>query len=38
MLATLGPVFDTLLVCTCTALVILLAGNWQSRGISLGLR
>lgn len=32
MLATLGPVFDTLLVCTCTALVILLAGNWQSPG------
>ena len=32
MLATLGPVFDTLIVCTCTALVILLAGNWQSPG------
>jgi len=32
MLATLGPVFDTLVVCTCTALVILLAGNWQSPG------
>ena len=32
MLATLGPVFDTLVVCTCTALVIPLAGNWQSPG------
>ena len=32
ILATLGPVFDTLVVCTCTALVILLAGNWQSPG------
>ena len=32
MVATLGPIFDTLLVCTCTALVILLAGNWQSPG------
>jgi AGCS family alanine or glycine:cation symporter len=30
MLATLGPIFDTLVVCTCTALVILLAGDWQS--------
>ena len=32
MVATLGPIFDTLLVCTCTALVILLAGEWQSPG------
>ena len=32
MVATLGPIFDTLLICTCTALVILLAGNWQSPG------
>ena len=32
MLATLGPVFDTLLVCTCTAIVILLSGNWQQPG------
>ena len=32
MLATLGPVFDTLIVCTCTAIVILLSGNWQSPG------
>ena len=29
MVATLGPIFDTLLVCTCTALVILLAGGWH---------
>ena len=32
MLATLGPVFDTLVVCSCTAIVILLAGEWQSPG------
>ena len=32
MLATLGPIFDTLIVCTCTAIVILLSGNWQSPG------
>jgi AGCS family alanine or glycine:cation symporter len=32
VLATLGPVFDTLIVCTCTAVVILLSGNWQSPG------
>ena len=32
MLATLGPVFDTLVVCTCTAIVILLSGNWQQPG------
>ena len=32
MVATLGPIFDTLLICTCTALVILLAGEWQSPG------
>ncbi|MEO0438264.1 MAG: alanine/glycine:cation symporter family protein [Pseudomonadota bacterium] len=35
LVAMLGPVFDTLLVCTCTALVVLLAGDWQSpNGIS----
>ncbi|MEQ9452740.1 MAG: amino acid carrier protein, partial [Pseudomonadales bacterium] len=28
MVAMLGPVFDTLLICTATAVVILLAGNW----------
>jgi len=32
LVATLGPVFDTLLVCTCTALVILLAADWQAPG------
>ena len=32
MLATLGPVFDTLIVCSCTAVVILLAGAWQTPG------
>ena len=32
MLATLGPVFDTLVVCSCTAIVILLTGEWQSPG------
>ena len=32
LVATLGPVIDTLLVCTCTALVILLSGLWQSPG------
>ena len=32
MLATLGPVFDTLIVCTCTAIVILLCGHWQQPG------
>jgi AGCS family alanine or glycine:cation symporter len=26
----LGPVIDTLIVCTCTALVILVTGVWQS--------
>jgi len=32
MLATLGPVFDTLIVCSCTAVVILLAAEWQTPG------
>lgn len=32
LVATLGPVFDTLVVCTCTAVVILLAGQWQAPG------
>jgi len=32
LVATLGPVFDTLIVCTCTAVVILLAGDWQAPG------
>lgn len=32
LVATLGPVFDTLVVCTCTALIILLAGDWRTPG------
>ena len=32
LLAALGPIIDTLIVCTCTALVILLAGDWQAPG------
>lgn len=32
LVAMLGPVADTLLMCTCTAIVILLAGNWQNPG------
>ncbi len=34
----LGPIIDTLIVCTCTALVILISGVWQSgddNGVSL---
>lgn len=30
LVAMLGPVIDTLVVCTCTALVILISGVWQS--------
>jgi len=30
--AMTGPVIDTLIVCTCTALMILLTGVWQSGG------
>ena len=29
MVAMLGPVIDTLIVCTCTALAILVTGAWQ---------
>lgn len=32
LVAMLGPIVDTLLVCTCTAVVILLTGNWQNPG------
>jgi AGCS family alanine or glycine:cation symporter len=32
LVAMMGPVADTLVVCTCTAVVILLAGNWQNPG------
>ncbi len=30
VVAMVGPVIDTLLVCTCTALIILLTGVWQA--------
>ena len=30
LVAMLGPIIDTLIVCTCTALVILISGVWQS--------
>jgi AGCS family alanine or glycine:cation symporter len=30
VVAMVGPVIDTLLVCTCTALIILLTGVWQT--------
>lgn len=32
LVAMLGPVIDTLIVCTCTALVILITGVWQASG------
>jgi AGCS family alanine or glycine:cation symporter len=32
LVAMLGPVIDTLVVCTCTAMVILLAGQWEAPG------
>ena len=32
LIAMLGPVADTLIVCTCTAIVILLAGAWENPG------
>jgi len=32
LVGMLGPIIDTLLVCTCTALVILLSGLWQNPG------
>ncbi|TPD61875.1 sodium:alanine symporter family protein [Emcibacter nanhaiensis] len=37
LVAMLGPVIDTLIVCTCTALAILVTGVWQgeANGISL---
>ena len=37
IVAMLGPVFDTLLICTATAVVILLANNWASdaQGVTL---
>ena len=38
LVAMLGPIIDTLIVCTCTALVILISGVWRSgddNGVSL---
>ena len=32
LVAMLGTMIDTLIVCTCTAIVILLSGNWQQPG------
>ncbi len=32
LVAMMGPVADTLVVCTCTAVAILLAGQWQNPG------
>lgn len=32
LVAMLGPVVDTLIVCTCTAIVILLTGVWEEPG------
>ncbi|WP_445355562.1 alanine/glycine:cation symporter family protein [Microbulbifer sp. EKSA008] len=32
VVAMLGPIVDTLVICTCTALVILLTGAWQQEG------
>lgn len=36
VVAMLGPIIDTLLICTCTALVILLTGAWQESGVISG--
>ncbi|MCP1728016.1 AGCS family alanine or glycine:cation symporter [Natronospira proteinivora] len=33
LVAMMGPVIDTLIVCTCTALVILVTGVWQEEGL-----
>jgi AGCS family alanine or glycine:cation symporter len=33
LVAMMGPVIDTLVVCTCTALVILVTGVWQTDGL-----
>jgi AGCS family alanine or glycine:cation symporter len=32
LVAMLGPVIDTLIVCTCTAVVVLITGQWQAPG------
>ncbi|MDE0841015.1 MAG: alanine/glycine:cation symporter family protein [Porticoccaceae bacterium] len=34
LVAMIGPIIDTLLVCTCTALMILLTGVWQTEGVA----
>ncbi len=34
LVAMLGPVVDTLLVCTCTAIIILSTGTWENAGMS----
>jgi AGCS family alanine or glycine:cation symporter len=36
VVAMTGPIIDTLLVCTCTALIILLTGVWQADGVAEG--
>ncbi|MGI9325473.1 MAG: alanine/glycine:cation symporter family protein [Pseudomonadales bacterium] len=33
LVAMLGPIIDTLLICTATAIVILLAGNWHNNTV-----
>ncbi len=33
LVAMLGPIIDTLIVCTCTAVVILLSGLWQQSDV-----
>jgi AGCS family alanine or glycine:cation symporter len=37
LVAMLGPVVDTLIVCTCTAIVILLTGGWENPGALSGI-
>lgn len=34
LVAMLGPIIDTLIVCTCTALIILISGVWKSGDIN----
>jgi len=36
LVAMIGPIVDTLVVCTCTALIILLTGVWQAEGVGKG--
>lgn len=36
LVAMIGPIVDTLIVCTCTALIILLTGVWQVDGVGKG--